>query len=101
MTPDRTWFVVASKSGGTVEVASMERFFWGLMTKTVGERAGRHFIAITDPGTALEQLAATRRYRETFINPADIGGRFSALSLFGLVPTALIGTGTICTRRAR
>ena len=59
MTPDRTWFVVASKSGGTVEVASMERFFWGLMTKTVGERAGRHFIAITDPGTALEQLAAT------------------------------------------
>ena len=91
MTPDRTWFVVASKSGGTVEVASMERFFWGLMTKAVGERAGRHFIAITDPGTALEQLAATRRYRETFINPADIGGRFSALSLFGLVPTALIG----------
>jgi glucose-6-phosphate isomerase len=91
MTPDRTWFVVASKSGGTVEVASMERFFWSLMTKAVGERAGRHFIAITDPGTVLEQLAATRGYRETFINPADIGGRFSALSLFGLVPTALIG----------
>jgi glucose-6-phosphate isomerase len=89
--PERTWFVVASKSGGTVEVASMERFFWGLMTSAAGAGAGRHFIAITDPGTALEQLAATRGYRETFINPADIGGRFSALSLFGLVPTALIG----------
>ena len=91
MTPDRTWFIVASKSGGTVEVASMERFFWSRMTEAAGERAGRHFIAITDPGTALEQLAASRGYRETFINPADIGGRFSALSLFGLVPTALIG----------
>jgi len=91
MTPDRTWFIVASKSGGTVEVASMERFFWSRMTQVAGERAGRHFVAITDPGTALEQLAASRGYRETFLNPADIGGRFSALSLFGLVPTALIG----------
>ena len=91
MTPDRTWFIVASKSGGTVEVASMERFFWSLMTRVAGERAGRHFVAITDPGTALEQLAASRGYREAFINPADIGGRFSALSLFGLVPTAVIG----------
>ena len=91
MNPERTWFIVASKSGGTVEVASMERFFWSLLTSAVGAEAGRHFIAITDPGTALEQLAATRGYRETFINPADIGGRFSALSLFGLVPTALIG----------
>jgi glucose-6-phosphate isomerase len=91
MNPARTWFIVASKSGGTVEVASMERFFWSLVTAAVGAEAGRHFIAITDPGTALEQLAATRGYRETFINPADIGGRFSALSLFGLVPTALIG----------
>jgi glucose-6-phosphate isomerase len=91
MHPERTWFIVASKSGGTVEVASMERFFWSLLTSAVGAGAGRHFIAITDPGTALEQLAATRGYRETFTNPADIGGRFSALSLFGLVPTALIG----------
>ncbi len=91
LVPERTWFVVASKSGGTVEVASMERFFWSLMTSAVGAGAGRHFVAITDPGTALEQLAASRGYRETFVNPADIGGRFSALSLFGLVPTALIG----------
>ena len=91
MVPERTWFIVASKSGGTVEVASMERFFWSRMSAALGERTGRQFIAITDPGTGLEQLAATRGYRETFINPADIGGRFSALSLFGLVPTALMG----------
>lgn len=91
MDPARTWFLVASKSGGTVEVASMERFFWERMTGALGQLAGRHFIAITDPGTALQKLADSRGYREVFINPADIGGRFSALSLFGLVPSALIG----------
>ncbi len=91
MEPARTFFVVASKSGGTVEVTSMEKFFWDRMHAALGPAAGRHFIAITDPGTSLEKLAATRGYRETFTNPADIGGRFSALSLFGLVPAALIG----------
>ncbi len=91
MTPERTLFLVASKSGGTIEVASMERFFWAHVEKKMAANAGRRFIAITDPGTALETLARTRGYRETFVNPADIGGRFSALSLFGLVPTALIG----------
>ena len=89
--PARTLFIVASKSGGTVEVASMERFFWKRMTDALGHAAGRHFLAITDPGTALQQLAESRGYRETFINPPDIGGRFSALSLFGLVPAAVIG----------
>ena len=89
--PARTLFIVASKSGGTVEVASMERFFWERMTAALGSEAGRHFIAITDPGTALQTLAESRGYREIFINPADIGGRFSALSLFGLVPAAVIG----------
>lgn len=88
---ERTWFLVASKSGGTVEVASMERFFWDRMRAALGEAAGRHFVAITDPGTALQQLAESRGYREVFVNPPDIGGRFSALSLFGLVPSALIG----------
>ena len=91
MDPRRTWIVVASKSGGTVEVASMERFFWGHMSAALGDDAGEHFIAVTDPETGLARLAAQRRYRQAFINPADIGGRFSALSLFGLVPTALIG----------
>jgi transaldolase/glucose-6-phosphate isomerase len=91
MVPERTWIVVASKSGGTVEVASMERFFWSRMGAALGERAGSQFVAVTDPGTALENLAKTQGYRTALINPADIGGRFSALSLFGLVPTALIG----------
>jgi glucose-6-phosphate isomerase len=89
--PRETMFLVSSKSGGTVEVASMERFFWQRMTAALGGQAGRHFVAITDPGTALQQLATSRGYREVFVNPADIGGRFSALSLFGLVPAALIG----------
>ena len=91
MDPQHTWILVASKSGSTVEVASMERFFWSRMTGALGDAAGRQFVAITDPDTALHRLARTRGYRETFINPADIGGRFSALSLFGLVPTALLG----------
>ena len=89
--PARTLFLVASKSGGTVEVASLERFFWEQLTAAEGSAAGRHFVAITDPGTALQALAESKRYRDVFVNPADIGGRFSALSLFGLVPTALIG----------
>lgn len=91
MDPERSWFVVASKSGGTVEVVSMERYFWSRMLGALGARASRHFIGITDPGTSLQTLAQQRGYRESFINPADIGGRFSALSLFGLVPGALIG----------
>jgi glucose-6-phosphate isomerase len=91
LTPDRSWFLVSSKSGGTVEVSSMERFFWSRLEPVLGDRTGRQFIAITDPGTALEALARSKGYREVFVNPADIGGRFSALSLFGLVPTALIG----------
>jgi len=91
MDPARTLFVVSSKSGGTVEVASLERFFWARMIEAEGSAAGRHFVAITDPGTALQALAELKRYRDVFLNPADIGGRFSALSLFGLVPAALIG----------
>jgi glucose-6-phosphate isomerase len=90
--PSRALFLVSSKSGGTVEVASLERFFWAQMTAALGGHAGHHFVAITDPGTALQKLAESKSYREVFINPADIGGRFSALSLFGLVPCALIGS---------
>lgn len=89
--PEATLFLVSSKSGGTVEVASLERYFWPRMTATLGQMAGRHFVAVTDPNTALQKLAEGRGYREIFVNPPDIGGRFSALSLFGLVPAALIG----------
>ncbi|MEZ5317854.1 MAG: hypothetical protein R2752_10675 [Vicinamibacterales bacterium] len=89
--PDRALFIVASKSGSTIEVTSLEAHFRERMREAVGERAGAHFIAITDPDTPLEALAAKHGYRRTFINPADIGGRYSALSLFGLVPAALLG----------
>lgn len=89
--PRRTWFLVASKSGSTVEVASLERFFRSRLEASLGSDAGRQFIAVTDPGTSLQQLATSNGYREVFLNPADIGGRFSALSLFGLLPAALIG----------
>ena len=87
----RTLFLVASKSGGTIEPASMEKVFWDHASRALGGRAGRQFVAVTDPGTELAHLAETRGYRKTFLNPPDIGGRFSALSLFGLVPGALIG----------
>ena len=87
----RTLFVVSSKSGGTLEVTSFEAFFFDRVAAARGARAGRGFVAITDPGTSLEALAARRGYRRVFLNPADIGGRYSALSLFGLVPAALIG----------
>jgi hypothetical protein len=89
--PAKTLFLVASKSGGTIEPASMEKLYWQHLTSRVGRDAGRHFIAVTDPGTGLAHLAAERGYRHVFLNPPDIGGRFSALSLFGLVPGALIG----------
>jgi hypothetical protein len=89
--PARTLFLVSSKSGGTIEPASMEKLYWAHMSKALGAEAGRHFVAVTDPGTDLARLGQSRGYREVFLNPPDIGGRFSALSLFGLVPGALIG----------
>jgi len=90
--PALTLFIVASKSGSTIEVTSLERYFRALVTEALGaEAAGRRFVAITDPDTQLEAHARAHRYRDIFINPPDIGGRFSALSLFGLVPAALLG----------
>jgi RpiB/LacA/LacB family sugar-phosphate isomerase len=89
--PDRTLFVVASKSGGTIEVASFENFFWRRALDRVGlARASKQFCAITDLNTELH-LRARDRYHQVFVNPSDIGGRYSALSLFGLVPAALLG----------
>ncbi len=90
--PRHSLFVVASKSGGTVEVVALERFFSRVLDRTVGAAdTPSHMIAITDPGTPLADLAKRRGFRDVFLNPADIGGRFSALSLFGLVPAALLG----------
>ncbi len=87
----KTLFLVASKSGSTVEVDSLERFFRARVERGGGPDAGRHFIAVTDPGTHLAAHAAAAGYRHAFINPADIGGRYSALSLFGLVPAGWLG----------
>lgn len=89
--PARTLFLVASKSGGTIEVMSLFAYFWKLVTGAKGNLAGRHFIAITDPGTGLDKLAQERGFGQVFTNPPDIGGRYSVLSLFGLVPAALLG----------
>jgi glucose-6-phosphate isomerase/transaldolase/glucose-6-phosphate isomerase len=91
ITPSRTLFLVASKSGGTIEVLSLFAHFWNLVSKAGRRRAGEHFVAITDPGTGLEQLARDHGFRQIFTNPPDIGGRYSVLSLFGLVPAALLG----------
>lgn len=82
---DRTLFIVASKSGTTAEIVAFTDYFFG--KKPEGDR----FVAITDPGTALEKEAHAKNFRKIFLNPPDIGGRFSALSLFGLVPAALLG----------
>jgi transaldolase/glucose-6-phosphate isomerase len=89
----KTLYLVASKSGGTIEIQSFERHFWKKALDAHGgdvARAGRSFVAITDPATKLGQMAEEKKYRRAFINPADIGGRYSALSYFGLVPAALL-----------
>jgi len=88
---DKTIFIVSSKSGTTIEVDSFFRYFFDKVKKTKGDEAGNHFAAVTDPGTYLETLAKENKFRKVFINPADIGGRYSALSYFGLVPAALTG----------
>jgi len=91
ITPSRTLFLVASKSGGTVEVLSLFAHFWNLVAKAKMNRGGDQFVAITDPGTGLEKMAQDYGFRQIFSNPPDIGGRYSVLSLFGLVPAALLG----------
>ena len=80
-----TLFIVASKSGGTVETLSHFAYFYSKV------KDASQFVAITDPDTPLEALARSKGFRRVFLNPADIGGRYSALSYFGLVPAALIG----------
>lgn len=87
----RTLFIVASKSGGTIETLSHFKYFYQRVQQAVGDDAGKHFIAITDPGTKLDQMAQDAKFRDIFRNPDDIGGRYSALSFFGLVPAAIIG----------
>ncbi|MBI5587308.1 MAG: bifunctional transaldolase/phosoglucose isomerase [Deltaproteobacteria bacterium] len=87
----KTLFIMSSKSGSTIEPLSLFEYFYERLFKVRGEEAGRNFIGITDPGTALEGFSRKYRFRRLFINPHDIGGRFSALSYFGLVPAAVAG----------
>jgi transaldolase / glucose-6-phosphate isomerase len=93
--PRETLFIVASKSGTTTETLSHFAYFWEETQQEIGGHAGRNFAAITDPGTSLEALAKEHRFRWTFRNPPDIGGRYSALSYFGMVPGALMGVDVV------
>ena len=89
---EKTLFIVATKSGGTVETLSLFRYFYNLVLEKVGsENAGEHFIGITDPGSKLVDISNTYNFRDLFLNDPNIGGRYSALSYFGLVPAALLG----------
>jgi len=85
----RTLFIVSSKSGTTIETLSFFRYFWHRLGNAA--QRGRQFVAITDPGTPLETLARERGFRQVFRARPDVGGRYSALSHFGLVPAALLG----------
>jgi glucose-6-phosphate isomerase len=90
--PKLTLFLVSSKSGTTTEPLILHAFFRDLLEKALGKaEAGRHFVAITDEGTPLVKLAERDSFRHIFLNPPDIGGRYSVLSYFGLVAAALIG----------
>jgi transaldolase / glucose-6-phosphate isomerase len=87
----RTLFIVASKSGTTTEPVMFHRYFYDRVKSVKGDRAGENFIAISDPGTKLEEDARRDGFRKTFLNMPDIGGRYSALSYFGIVPMAIAG----------
>jgi glucose-6-phosphate isomerase len=88
---EKTLFLVSTKSGSTIETSSFFEYFFAQIEKKLGAKAGRHFVAITDPGSSLIALAEAKHFRRTYQNPSDIGGRYSALSYFGLVPAALMG----------
>ena len=90
--PTDTLYIVSTKSGGTVETFSFMKYFYNQALLRLGkEKAGDHFAAITDPGSGLQAVASHLKFRKTFLNDPDIGGRYSALSFFGIVPAALLG----------
>ncbi|MCB9422364.1 MAG: glucose-6-phosphate isomerase [Ardenticatenaceae bacterium] len=87
-----TLFIVSTKSGGTVETFSFFKYFYNRVAALVGvAKAGSQFVAITDPGSGLQKVAERYHFRDVFLNNPNIGGRYSALSFFGLVPAALVG----------
>jgi transaldolase/glucose-6-phosphate isomerase len=88
----RTLVIVSSKSGGTLEPNILKAYFWARMCEAVGpEKAGQHFVAITDPGSHMQKVAEGDKFRRIFYGNPQIGGRYSVLSNFGLVPAAAIG----------
>ena len=93
--PARTLFVVASKSGSTLEPNILKQYFFAVCERAVGAgNAGPHFIAITDPGSKMQKVAEGDKFRHIFFGLPSIGGRYSALSNFGMVPAALMGLDT-------
>ncbi|MBI4430916.1 MAG: glucose-6-phosphate isomerase [Candidatus Omnitrophica bacterium] len=88
---NRTLFIVSSKSGSTIETESFYLYFYDLLKRKQGAAAGRQFVAITDAGSSLEKTAGENGFRKIFLTPEDVGGRYSALTYFGLVPAALMG----------
>ena len=93
--PAKTLFIVSSKSGSTLEPNIFKQYFFERTKQAVGaEKAGSHFIAITDPGSKMQQVAETDKFRHIFPGVPSIGGRYSALSNFGMVPAAVMGLDT-------
>ncbi len=88
---EKTLFIVASKSGTTAEPLAFDDYFFERVKTVKADKAGENFLAVTDPGTPLEKSARERSFRRVFLNFSDIGGRYSALSYFGLLPVALMG----------
>jgi transaldolase / glucose-6-phosphate isomerase len=86
-----TLYIVSSKSGSTAEVNALLAYFWDHAYQSVGNHAGKHFVAITDPGTPLAALAKERDFRQILHPDPKVGGRYAALSVFGLFPAALSG----------
>lgn len=92
---DKTLFIAASKSGNTAETLSFFHYFYHQLEKKNIKNPGEHFIAITDDGTPLVKIGEQYKFRKVFINPSDLGGRYSVLSAFGIVPMALLGVDII------
>ena len=87
----KTVCIVASKSGSTTEPLVFQKYFYDRMQQIVGEKAGQHFVAVTDPGSLLEGEAKKLNFRHILPGVPEIGGRYSALSNFGIVPAAMMG----------
>ncbi|MEN6531093.1 MAG: bifunctional transaldolase/phosoglucose isomerase [Anaerolineaceae bacterium] len=87
----KTLFIVSSKSGGTSETMSAMKYFWAELEKIEPENVGKHFVAITDPNTSLQDLAYRKGFRKVFNARPDVGGRYSVFTHFGLVPAAVMG----------